>query len=84
MAGLISLKETSVGRRIHNIPFLCSVNGIDSLTEKLKRKTFPQRIIVSDHNIKSDLIESLFVFSKQNGLALGMLPRISEVSDYKI
>lgn len=84
VSGLIGLKETSVGRRIHNIPFLCSVNSIDSLKEKLKNvKTFPQRIIVSDHNIKPDLIESLFVFSKQNGLALGMLPRISEVSDYK-
>ena len=84
VTGLISLKEKSVGRRIHNIPFLCSINGINSLEEKLKKeKTFPQRIIVSDHNIKSDLIESLFVFSKQNGLALGMLPKISEVSDSK-
>ena len=84
VAGLISLKDTSVGRRIHNIPIMCSVNGIDSLKQKLKNfKRSPQRIIVSDHNIKPDLIETLFVFSKRNGLALGMLPRISEVSDYK-
>ncbi len=79
--GIISLKQSSVGRRIHNIPIICSVSGIDSLTKKLKKeKKLPQRLIVSDPKIQDNILESLYIFSKKNGLALGMLPKISDFS----
>ena len=45
-----------------------------------KVKKTPQRIIVSDPKIDSKFLESLYIFSKQNGLAIGMLPKISEIS----
>ena len=52
-----------------------------SLTNQLKKvKKTPQRIIVSDPKIDSKFLESLYIFSKQNGLAIGMLPKISEIS----
>ncbi len=79
--GLISTKEKTVGRRIHNIPILCSLVSLGSLTNQLKKvKKTPQRIIVSDPKIDSKFLESLYIFSKQNGLAIGMLPKISEIS----
>ncbi len=79
--GLISNKEKNVGRRIHNIPILCSIVSLGSLTNQLKKvKKSPQRIIVSDPKIDSKFLEALFIFSKQNGLAIGMLPKISEIS----
>ena len=79
--GLISTKEKTVGRRIHNIPILCSIVSLGSLTNQLKKvKKSPQRIIVSDPKIDSRFLESLYIFSKQNGLAIGMLPKISEIS----
>ena len=82
VVGIISFKESSVGRRIHNIPILGSTNNIESLDKCLKKiKTLPQRIIISDFKIKSGIIESLYVFSKQNGLAIGMLPSVSEISN---
>ncbi len=43
-------------------------------------KNPPQRIIVSDSKIDKKFLESLYIFSKQNGLAIGMLPKISELS----
>ncbi len=83
--GIVSSKDSSVGRRIHNVPIISSTNKIDSLTEILKKiKKTPQRIIISDPKIKPELIESLYIFSKKNGLAIGMLPSISEVSNQNI
>ena len=80
--GLISVKEKSVGRRIHNVPILCSLENLNNLVDKLKsEKNPPQRIIVSDSKIDNEFLESLYIFSKQNGLAIGMLPKISELSE---
>ena len=82
VVGIISFKESSVGRRIHNIPIISSTNKIESLKKGLKKiKKLPQRIIISDFKIKSEIIESLYIFAKQNGLAIGMLPSISEISN---
>ena len=82
VVGIVSFKESSVGRRIHNIPILGSTNKVESLKKGLKKiKKFPQRIIISDSKIKSEIIESLYIFAKQNGLAIGMLPSISEISN---
>ena len=84
VVGLVGLKESSVGRRIHNIPIIASIMNIDSLGSILKKnlgKKLPQRIIISDQNIKSDILEKLYIFSQQNGLAIGMLPKISDLSN---
>ena len=83
--GIISLKESSVGRRIHNIPIISSAAKLNLLVEVLKQiKKTPQRIIISDPKIKPKIIESLYIFSKKNGLAIGMLPSISEVSNQNL
>ena len=81
VVGIISFKESSIGRRIHNIPILGSTNKLESFNEDLKKiKKLPQRIIISDSKVKSETLESLYIFSKRNGLAIGMLPRVSEIS----
>jgi len=82
VVGIISIKDSSVGRRIHNIPILSSVNKISLLNDVLKKekKNLPQRIIISDANIDPKFVELLYIFSKQNGLAIGILPKISDIS----
>ena len=81
VVGIISFKESSIGRRIHNIPILGSTNKLEFLNEDLKKiKKLPQRIIISDSKVKSETLESLYIFSKRNGLAIGMLPSVSEIS----
>ena len=82
VVGIISFKESSIGRRIHNIPILGSTNKLESINEGLKKiKKSPQRIIISDSKIKSETLELLYIFSTRNGLAIGMLPSISEISN---
>ncbi len=82
VVALIGSKDSSIGRRIHNISIISSLNNIESLNEKFQKEVDKaQRIIISDPNIKPKFLESLYVFSKQNGLAIGMLPKVSEITN---
>ncbi len=79
---IISLKEKSVGRRIHNIPIVGSLENFKgikfNILDKLKKP--PERIIVSDQNIEKDILEDLFIFAKNNGLAIGQINKVSNIS----
>ena len=79
---IISLKEKSVGRRIHNIPIVGSLENFKgikiNILDKLKKQ--PERIIVSDQNIEKDVLEDLFIFAKNNGLAIGQINKVSNIS----
>ena len=80
--GIITDKPSSIGRRIHNVPILASIEDVDSLEKKLgkKNKFVPQKIIITDQSIKSESVEKLYVFAKKNGLALGVLPKLSNIN----
>lgn len=80
--GIIGTKRKSVGRRIHNVSILTSIENIQNLKGILnKKKLLPQRIIIAEHSINTDTLESLFVFSKKNGFAIGELPKITDFKD---
>ena len=84
--GIIGTKDRAVGRRIHNIPIVSSINNLKILEDFFKglakkdHPFSPQRLIVADHNLSSNTIESLYVLSKKYGLAIGKLPKISSFS----
>ncbi len=80
--GIISDKHSSIGRRIHNVPILASIKDIDLLGESLgkKNKLAPQKIIITDQSIKNESVEKLYVFAQKNGLALGVLPKLSNIN----
>ncbi len=80
--GIISDKSSSTGRRIHNVPILASISDIDLFDKDLGKnnKPSPQKIIITDHSINSESIEKLYVFSQKNGLALGILPKLSNIN----
>ena len=80
--GIISDKSSSTGRRIHNVPILSSISDIDLFDKDLRKnnKLSPQKIIITDHSINSESIEKLYVFSQKNGLALGILPKLSNIN----
>ena len=79
---IISIKEKSVGRRIHNIPIVGSLENFKNVKFNIlgKLKKQPERIIVSDLSIKKDVLEDLFIFSKNNGLAIGQINKVSNIS----
>ena len=67
----------SIGRRIHNVPIVSSIDDLDSLQNKIKNLELQESLfqIILDSN----LIESLYIFSK-NGLAIGIIPKLSNFS----
>ena len=78
--GIIGDKPSSVGRRIHNVPILASVTDIDLFSKDFKEKKLaPQKIIITDQLIKPESVEKLYVFAQKNGLALGILPKLSNI-----
>ena len=79
VVGIVSTKRTGIGRRIHNIPIVSTIFDLDHLEMNIKNFEL-QRIIVSDPSIDSKIIESLYIFSKKNGFAIGILPKLSNFS----
>ena len=77
--GIVGTKKSGIGRRIHNVPIVSSIDDLDSLQNKIKNLEL-QRIIISDNTIDSNLVESLYIFSKKNGLAIGIIPKLSNFS----
>ena len=79
VVGIVGTKKTGIGRRIHNIPIVSTIHDLNHLEMNIKNFEL-QRIIISDHTIESKLIETLYIFSKKNGLAIGILPKLSNFS----
>ena len=81
---IMGKKSTEIGRRIHNIPIIASINDDISIEKILKKnstqKFLPRRIIITDQSLGAQSIEKLYVFSKKQGLALGVLPEVSNFS----
>ncbi len=80
--GIIGDKPSSIGRRIHNVPILASILDIDLFNSGLgkAKKLVAQKIIITDQSIKPESVEKLYVFAKKNGLALGVLPKLSNIN----
>lgn len=77
---IIGTKKKSIGRSIHGIPIIENTDNLDNLKKIISRfKTIPHRIIITDHSLSNKIVENLFVFSKKNGLAIGELPKISDL-----
>ena len=79
---ILGSRNMSIGRRIHNIPIISTINSLDKLKNILqKKKLRPQRVIIADHFLNSQQVEDLFIFSKNNGLAIGQLPQINDLKE---
>ena len=83
--GIINSKKNKINARIHNIPIIGSVEMIDELQNFVnsaisQKNALPQRIILTDKNLSNEKIESIYVFSKRNGLAISEFSRISSLT----
>ena len=79
VVAIIGTKKSGVGRRIHNIPIISTIDNLKLLEQNIKKYEL-QRVIIADHSVNSELIESLYVFSKKNGFAIGIIPKVSNFS----
>ena len=80
--GIIGLKSKSIGRSIHGVRIIGRIDDLEKAFSfyKVEKATKPQRIIITEHSLPEKYIESLFIFAKKNGLAIGQLPRMTDLS----
>lgn len=79
LSGILGTKEKSQGRRIHGLKIIGNINFLETIEKLINRKQLSvQRIIIADHSLSSKQIESLFIFAKKNGLAIGEIPKITD------
>ncbi|MEC8265851.1 MAG: nucleoside-diphosphate sugar epimerase/dehydratase [Pseudomonadota bacterium] len=79
VVGIVGTKKSGIGRRIHNIPIVSTIEDLNHLEMNIRNYEL-QRIIISDHTINSKIVEALYILSKKNGLAIGILPKLSNFS----
>ncbi len=80
VVAILGIKKKSVGNQIHGIPVIGDIGNLDNLDRLIEKKNNSiQRIIITDHSLTHEIIEKLFVFARQNGLAIGEVPRITEL-----
>ena len=81
VVAILGIKK-SVGNQIHGIPVIGDIGDFDNLNNWIEKKNNSvQRMIITDHSLTREMIEKLFVFAKQNGLAIGEVPRITELKN---
>lgn len=85
IVGIIGLKKKSTGSLIHGVPVITDIENFLKNESLLENKySSVQRVIITDHGFSNSIIEKLFIFTKKNGLAIGEIPRITEIKKTKL
>jgi len=79
--GVISERGSRVGRNIHGIDVLGSIDEIDTVVEELRaRGQAPQRLIITDPRLDGASVRRLLDTSDRLGLPLGRIPRLTDLN----
>ena len=79
---VLGLNENRVGREIHGIPVMGSLDQASRVLDHLaERSKLPQKLLLSPDFQDGDAIRSLLDLSEQRGLSLSRLPRLTDFRD---
>jgi len=80
--GLISERGARVGRNIHGIDVLGSIDELDEVVAGLARKgQTPQRLIITDHRLDGAVVRHLLDAADRLGMSLARIPRLTDLKD---
>lgn len=80
--GLISERGARVGRHIHGVDVLGSVDQLEQVVAALQAKgAAPQRLIITDHNMDGGAVRQLLDCADRLGLSLSRIPRLTDLKD---
>jgi len=77
--GLVAESSGRVGRELHGIPVLGTLNEIKSVVEGLKGNERPQRLVLTKSSFKGAEIRDLLSTAEQLGLSLARMPRVQDL-----
>jgi len=82
VVGMLSDRERRVGRRIHDVPVLGTIEAFRAVLDRLTRAgRRPQRLIVTREGIDPPRLRRLVEEAGVEGLALARLPRLTDLRD---
>ncbi|MCW8916848.1 MAG: polysaccharide biosynthesis protein [Magnetovibrio sp.] len=77
--GIVSETEGRVGRFIHNVEVLGTVNDIVQVVSMLKDEDKPQRLVLSKDTIQGASVRDLLKTAQSLGLTIGRMPRVDDL-----
>jgi FlaA1/EpsC-like NDP-sugar epimerase len=79
IVGILSESEGRVGRNIHGVPVLGTLDSIAAVIAALDKKgEQPQRLILSKENLDGAKVRALLDAATEAGMTLARLPRLTE------
>mgnify|MGYP003669116804 CR=1 FL=1 len=77
--GMVDEKGGRVGRNIHGVQVLGTIDDIPAVVERLAQKgRRPQRLIVTKTNIDGEEIQRLLELAERLGLSIARMPRLDD------
>ncbi len=82
IVGVVDEKGNRTGRYIHTVKVLGSLNQLDDILARLKRRnSLPQRLIVTKQHLPRATMRHLFDRAEAHGMALSRLPALTDFHD---
>ena len=82
VVGLVSERGARVGRNIHGVDVLGSVDDLEPAIEQLRRRgQAPQRLIITDERMDGALVRALLDEADRLGMTLARIPRLTDLKD---
>jgi O-antigen biosynthesis protein WbqV len=83
--GVVSDTPSRVGREIHGVPVLDTIDGLEALVERLDRRgQRPQRLIITAQGLDGAAIQNLLDRANALAIPLARLPRPTEVRQHHL
>ncbi|MDO8607803.1 MAG: nucleoside-diphosphate sugar epimerase/dehydratase [Phaeospirillum sp.] len=78
--GLVSERGARVGRNIHGIDVLGSIDELEAVVEGLRRRgQSPHHLIITDHRLDGAVVRDLLDTADRLGMVLARIPRLTDL-----
>jgi len=80
--GVVSERGARVGRNIHGVDVLGSIDDLDEVVAELRRRNqAPERLIITDHRLDGAVVRGLLDTADRLGMTLARIPRLTDLQD---
>jgi FlaA1/EpsC-like NDP-sugar epimerase len=78
VVGIAAENQRRVGREIHGIPVLGTIDDLKAITQQIDPKHRPQRIILTKDNMDGETVRSVLEQADTLGMTLARLPKLTD------
>ncbi len=78
VVGIASENQRRIGREIHGIPVLGTVNDLAAITRSLSADNQPQRVVLTKDDMDGGLVRSILEQANALGMTLARIPKLTD------